>query len=111
MKTIATAVISLLLLSLVGCASTLTYPEPQAKDLCVKNDVKIRYNYILKAGRHELTRSLNKRNDYTTDNITGTVSSVHRVSVVRLSETLSTVCMVEFTHEICADVVGLTYCD
>lgn len=103
--------IALLIIAMYGCASTYTYPAPEAKDLCLQNDVEIYPKYIMQKGRHALKASNFKKNEYGTDNITGTVSSVHTVSVVRLNENVSTVCMVEFTHELCADVTGLKYCN
>lgn len=99
------------LLSCAGCASDYNYPQPEAKDLCINQDLEIYPKYIMQAGRHQLIKSSNKKNIYSTENITGTVSSVNSVSVVRFSDTVSYVCMVEFTHELCAEVHNLTYCN
>jgi hypothetical protein len=99
-----------LILAISGCASDYNYPTPVNQDLCLSQDLEIYPKYVMKAGRHKLEKSSHKKNNYGTDNRTGTVSSVMYVSVVRYSDSVSHVCMVEFTHELCADIKGLNYC-
>lgn len=102
---------ALAIIAFTGCTSTYNYPQPEAKDLCIEKDLEIYPKYIMQAGRHQLIKSAHKKNIYSTNNITGTVSQVNAVSVVRFSDTVSYVCMVEFTHELCAEVHNLKYCD
>ena len=94
-----------------GCASQYNYPQPEKKDLCLESNLEIYPKYFMNAGRHTLKETQDKKNIYSTENITGTVSSVNSISVTRYSDTVSYVCMVEFTHELCADVHNLKYCD
>lgn len=99
-----------LLLLVVGCTSL---PQPlvtPAKDICLNQDIEIYPKYIMKAGQHQVVESYPHIAYYSPVNLTGTVHSVRKVSVKKVTDSITTVCMVEFTHQLCVDIKNLPYC-
>lgn len=65
----------------------------------------------MKKGRHKLLKNAISINVYGTENLYGKIYGVHSVTTFRLSDEKTLVCLKEFTHEFCAEVVNLNYCE